>query len=126
MTAHTPIVSDLYPEEIYQIKDRVLIVLTTSWESVSEEDKTLLAKILGAIRLSLDGVQIISQQKPDFQAIKMLSPKWVIRFSNDYPKDYYKAESIEGSIIVNSHLLSDLDDARKKSLWMALKGFLQP
>jgi hypothetical protein len=127
MEARPTMIADLYQEEIYQIKDRVLIVLAVSWDSLSQDDKVLLSKILGAIRLSLDGVQIISQQSLDFQYISNLAPKWVIQFSNEATDDipYYVATTIEGVSLIKSHTLGDLDDARKKSLWMALKGLIQ-
>jgi hypothetical protein len=75
----------------------------------------------------LDGVQIVSQQNPDIHAVKKLAPKWVIQFSNETTDEipYYAVTSVEGLSLIKSHGLSDLDDARKKSLWMALKGLLQ-
>lgn len=127
MEARPTVIADLYKDEIYQIKDRVLIILTVSWDTLSNDDKVLLSKILGAIRLSLDGVQIVSQQNPDIHAVKKLEPKWVIQFSSETTDDipYYIVTPVEGLSLIKSHALGDLDDARKKSLWMALKGLLQ-
>lgn len=127
MAVRQPQVTDLYQEEIYKIKDQVLIVLSSPWQSISQEEKTLLSKILGAIKLSLDSVQIISKKNLDFKFIKNYAPKWVLQFSNDSDSEfpYYIVTSIEGVSIIKSHVLADLDDARKKSLWMALKGLFQ-
>lgn len=126
MNSRQPMAIDLYTEEIYQIKDRVLIVLSGSWDSISEDDKTLLAKILGAVKLSIDGVQIITQKKLDLSAIHQFTPKWVIQFSSDEPDNssYYEVEMQKGFSLIKSHALSDLNDARKKSLWQALKSLL--
>lgn len=126
MDSRSPIVADLFQEELYEIKDRVLIVLPEPWESVSTEDKTLLSKILGAVKLHIDGVQIINQPSLTQAVLETLSPKWAIRFSNDASDSlpYYSATAVGGCKVIKSHPLAELDDARKKNLWMALKGLL--
>ncbi len=126
MDPRSPIVADLFQEEIYEIKDRVLIVLAEPWESVSPEDKLLLSKILGAVKLHMDGVQIINQPSFTPEALKTLSPKWAIRFSSDASDSlpYYEATAVDECKVIKSHPLAELDDARKKNLWMALKGLL--
>ncbi len=127
MTFRSPVVSDLYPEEIYKIKDRVLIMLAEPWDSISATDKTLLTKILGAVKLSIEGVQIITQSDGDLSVINQMEPKWVIQFINEESGNipFYQVTTQEGYSIIKSHSLCDLDDSRKKSLWAALKGLVQ-
>lgn len=126
MDSRSPIVADLFQEELYEIKDRVLVVLAEPWESVSTEDKTLLSKILGAVKLHIDGVQIIHPPSFTPEVLKTLSPKWAIRFSNDATDNlpYYETTAVGECKVIKSHPLAELDDARKKNLWMALKGLL--
>ena len=87
----------------------------------------MLSKILGAVKLSIDGVQIITQKKLDPSALQQFTPKWVIQFSSNEPNDsnYYKVELQNDFLLIKSHALSDLDDTRKKNLWQALKSLFK-
>ena len=127
MPLRPPVRADLYQEEMYVIKNRVLVLLDDSWESLTAAEKTLLSKILGAVNLSLDGVQVVSFPTEPLKSIQPLSPKWVIQFTGEKTDSlpFYEVTTQQGYSIIKSHRLSDLDDARKKSLWKALKGIIQ-
>ena len=49
---------NLYQEELYRIPGKVIVVISRPWEEITYEDRTLLSKILGSVKLSLASVQI--------------------------------------------------------------------
>ena len=60
MTQTHPL-ENLYSEELYSLPPKVLIVISKPWSEIQEDEKTLLGKILGAVKLSLSSVQIINR-----------------------------------------------------------------
>jgi hypothetical protein len=113
----------LYHEDIYTIPATALIVLNKEWASISEEEKTLLTKILGAVRLSPATVQIVAKPDVSLESIKQLGATKVIVFGSSVKEliKPYENTTLNGMTIVIADALSDLDDAKKKSLWLTLK-----
>lgn len=117
----------LYQEDIYGIKDPIIIVLDKPWEKTTEEEKTLLNKILGSIKLTLDHVSIIHQLNVKVGDLNIYQPCRVIAFgvklSDAHPAYQYHVSPGVSFIQVDS--LGTLTDVMKKNLWAALKtGFL--
>jgi DNA polymerase III psi subunit len=117
----------LYQEDLYLIKNPIVIVVDKPWEATTEEEKTLLSKILGSIKLSLDQVAIIHQpgiRLDDFniyQSCRVIS--FGVKLSDSLQHYQYHPSSTISFIQADS--LSNLTDVTKKSLWVALKaGFL--
>jgi ABC-type cobalamin transport system ATPase subunit len=115
----------LYQEDIYLLRSRTLVVLDKPWDHLTEADQTLLAKILGAVRLTLAGVQIISSEHVSDTLIKTFRPDRVIIFGSTFENlRRYEHVTRDGVSIVLADSLNELDDLRKKNLWGALKQML--
>ena len=88
-----------------------------------EEERQLLAKILGAIKLNLDSVRIVEQSQFNLSSW-VEKPEIVLCFS-PAPDALNKYEVIEvnGASLILSNPLSELtaDDVSKRKLWLALK-----
>ncbi len=118
-----PIFESLYTEELYDLTPKISVVIATPWEKVTEEERQLLAKILGSVKLSLETVLII-EQTPFNLSTWLEKPKKVICFSPASGEmNKYEVVEIEGVTLVLSNPLSLLipDDASKRKLWLALK-----
>lgn len=117
------IFESLYTEELYNLTSKISVVMAIPWEKVTEEERLLLAKILGSVKLSLEKVQIIEQ--PQFNLSTWLEkPKKVICFSPALVEiNKYEVVEVEDVTLVLSNPLSLLipDDASKRKLWLALK-----
>lgn len=118
-----PVFESLYTEELYLPLPKTTVVIPTPWIKVSEQERLLLSKILGSVKLSLDSVRIIEQ--PQFNLSTWVEkPKKVICFS-PAPSALSKYEVIEaeGTSMVLSNPITELipDDASKRKLWLALK-----
>lgn len=113
----------IYTEELYKIPSRTIVLLPIPWETLTEEQVTLLGKILGSVRLSIAGVQIVCREKADVHEFDILNPSVIISFGTLLnPKiDSYTLGEVDGIRIIQSDILSALDDIKKKNLWGALK-----
>lgn len=113
----------LYQEDLYQVSDSVLVLIDRPWEALREEDKTLLAKILGSVKLSIDQVRIATARETSITVLEVYSPTKIISFGVKISesKDIYKNQQIGTTSLILSDTLDQLDDVRKKSLWVALK-----
>lgn len=118
-----PVEEYIFHEDIYQLRLRPVVIIDKPWKEVSAEESGLLAKILGAIKHSLDSVNIVHQ--PQLEVGKLsFKPEKVICFGN-VAKGlalYEPMEADQVSIVI-SESLSDLlkNDAARKQLWQGLK-----
>ena len=120
----SPILFDsLYPEGLFAIPSPPTIILDQSWGAITPVEKTLLEKILAAIKQSLSSVTIQHQDSLDL-SVWVEKPQRVIYFGRPVKGiPLYEAVEANGATIVASESLKDLslnEDARKK-LWLALK-----
>jgi hypothetical protein len=119
-------IEQIFVDNIYHIKGKVLVALSVSLESHSAEEITLLTKILGSAKLSIEGVQIICKEDTTIHEIKNYDPSIVILFGVTLTPaiNTYSPETLEGITIISADSLSNLNDTKKKSLWAAIKqGF---
>jgi hypothetical protein len=115
----------LYQEDIYLLPPKTLVVLDKPWDHLTEPDQLLLSKILGAVRLTLAGVQIISLETVSGPLIKTFRPDRVIVFGSAFENlKRYEHLTRDGISIVLADSLNQLDDLKKKNLWGALKQML--
>ena len=122
MTQTYPL-ENLYTEELYNLPPKVLIVISKPWSQIQEEEKTLLGKILSAVKLSLSSVQIINRAEfvvADFGAFR---PSCIVAFGANLKNSTKMYEKImnEQTAIVVADELHQLDDLRKRNLWLTLK-----
>lgn len=113
----------LYQEDIYSITDSILIVVDKPWGEISEEDRILLSKILGSVKLSLNKVQIVHSTDATLDSLKVYQPSKIISFGAKLSDSHelYKNHIIGNTSLIQSDVLHKLDDVSKKNLWMALK-----
>lgn len=117
----------LYQEDLYQLTDSILILVDKSWEEMRDEDKTLLSKILGSVKLSMDNVQVLHRSSTNLQDLLPYQPSKIISFgvSLQESTELYTVKNHQGVSFINSEALSSLTDGSKKSLWNALKQLFQ-
>lgn len=112
----------IYTEEIYLIT-KTTVVLNQPWDNVAAADKTLLEKILSAVKLTLNDVDILHQSVLDLGALPT-RPRRLIYFGGAVT-GLSSLEVIDaaGSSVIIAPSLNELqsDDAAKKKLWGALK-----
>ncbi len=117
----------LYQEDLYQLTDTILILVDKPWEEMRDEDKTLLGKILGSVKLSMDKVQVLHRYSTSLQELIQYQPSKLISFGVALQEnaELYTVKNHEGVYFINSEALSSLTDVSKKSLWIALKQLFQ-
>ena len=120
----SPLILDsLYPEGLFTISPSPTIILDQPWETFTSAEKTLLEKILAAIKLSPNSITIRYQDSLDLSTW-VEKPQRVIYFGKQIKGiPLYEAVEANGVSIVASESLRSIsisDDARKK-LWQALK-----
>lgn len=114
---------NLYQEELYAIPSRTLIIIDKPWELVRDDERNLLAKILGSVKLSLSAVQIVHRGDLDASDLAVYNPTRIISFGvkvSPVQKEY-EYVPVDGHHILVADSLGALDDARKKNLWLALR-----
>jgi DNA polymerase III psi subunit len=116
-------VSDvIFTEELYLIR-RTTLIFSQPVDTISEQDRTLLDKILQAVKLSFHDVTVVHQSTLDLGALAM-RPKRVIYFGTPVTGlSPFEVISVDGSSIVLAPALSALhnDPASKQKLWIALR-----
>jgi DNA polymerase III psi subunit len=117
----------IFTEELYQLNNPVLVIIPTRWNELKSDHIVLLSKILGSVKLSLEGVTILTMPEIDFTIISTYNPKWILSFGSKVPENIkpYSPESLIGYRIIQSDSFAALDDTKKKSLWGALKQEFQ-
>ena len=119
----TTVSTATYQEELYQIPSRVLIVLSRNWNEISDEEKTTLSKILAAVKLNFAKVHIITRKAFTPDELSAYAPSKIISFGASLKTSSKLYENLpfgSGSII-SAEDFPLLDDAKKKSLWLALR-----
>jgi len=113
----------LFTEELFLIKPGVIVVIAPSWADLTREEKLKLSEILKAVKLTLEGVQIIEQPELDLAGFGT-KPDRVIYFGPQVA-GLVKYELIQanGTSLVLSDPLRDLlkDDTLRKKLWGSLR-----
>lgn len=113
----------LYQEELYVLPSPLLIVLSTPWNDLAVEELTTLTRMLNAVKLNLASVQIIVRKDFTIEELSAYSPERILAFGSSLKgsSTVYENLSIGGVSVIISESLGQLDDAKKKNLWMALK-----
>ena len=122
MSQSNPLES-LYQEELYVLPSPLLIILSKPWAELTSEELTTLTRMVQAVKLNLASVQIIVQKDFTIADLAAYSPKRVLAFGATFGSttSLYENLNSEGVSVIISESLDKLDDAKKKSLWVALK-----
>jgi DNA polymerase III psi subunit len=113
----------IFSEPLYTVQTPPTIVVNQPWEKIGNDERVLLSKILGAIRLTLDSVSIKHQTSLDLSHW-IQKPKHLIYFGEPVKGlQQYEVVEANGVSIVISESLADLlqNDTARKKLWQALK-----
>lgn len=121
--SQTNALESLYQEELYVLPSPLLIVLSTPWNDLAVEELTTLTRMLNAVKLNLASVQIIVRKDFTIEELSAYSPERILAFGSSLKgsSTVYENLSIGGVSVIISESLGQLDDAKKKNLWMALK-----
>jgi hypothetical protein len=117
----------LYQEEIYKIGPKLLIVIDKPWSEVSGDENILLEKILKALKLSLAAVQIQTTFQFSVEDFKIFSPSFIIAFGSKLKNSdkMYEAIQMDGTTLVAADGLDNLDEVKKRNLWITLRQLFQ-
>ena len=121
--SQSSVIESLYQEELYQIPSRMLIILSRPWEEHTEEERTVLTKMLAAVKLSMASVQILIHNDFTLDTIAPLAPTKVLALGAPLRSSdkVYEHLSMNGVSIIVADAIHKLDDVKKKNLWIALK-----
>ncbi len=111
----------LFSEELYNIPARVVVVISRSWETYSADDKVLIGKILGSVKLDLNSVQILQLASVTDDALAALKANKILVFGSQSSMKPYEVTQAQGFCVIQADDPSVLDDTKKKSLWIALR-----
>ena len=113
----------LYQEELYVVRSRTLVLINKEWNEFTEEQRILLSKILASVKLSLSSVQVLKRGDLSVSDLMSLNPQRVISFGVQISpiQKLYEFVPLDGIPIIVSDALDQLDDLKKKNLWVALR-----
>ncbi|MEO7991009.1 MAG: hypothetical protein ABI663_15785 [Chryseolinea sp.] len=113
----------LFQEELYILPSPLLIILSKPWGELTAEELNTLTRMLNAVKLSLASVQIIIRKEFTLEELSAYSPERILAFGSSLKESsaLYENLSIGGISVIISESLSQLDDTKKKNLWIALK-----
>jgi hypothetical protein len=112
----------LFNEELYTIPPIVTIVINKSWEAITEEHKLLLSKILASVKVGLSSARVVYRDAVTMDDLKTLGGQRILIFGSQLQINPYENIQAQGFSVIRADDLAALDDAKKKSLWLALKN----
>ncbi|HEX6889658.1 MAG TPA: hypothetical protein VF141_03160 [Chryseolinea sp.] len=123
-------VEHLYQEELYSLGPKVLVIIPIPWDTLSESDQLLLSKILGSVKRTLASVQVLTLKEVDIDVLLFYRPSRIIAFGTSIKVQGeiiqpYKSFRHDQILVIQADRLDQLDDAKKKNLWNALKDMFQ-
>lgn len=120
---HPEIKESTFPEELYNIPPKPVVAIPTPWKSISDAEKALLEKILGAVKLSINHVTVVHTAQLD--VLKWTDkPSHVLAFGLEMTGfSLYEPFEVQGIKVIISPTLSALDSDKdgKAKLWAGLK-----
>jgi hypothetical protein len=113
----------IFTEDLYQLNRKAVVLIPAPWPALLPEHLALLNKILHSVKLTLDGVQVFSCNAITIEALQCYNPSFILSFGSTLssPVKAYSSETVNGIKVVYADALEQLDDAKKKNLWAALK-----
>jgi hypothetical protein len=114
---------NLYQEELYLIAPSTLILVDKPWNDITDDEKLLLNKILGSVKLSLAMVTVQHREDTSVNDLLPSNVQRLISFGVEVSpiQKRYEFVPVDGLKAIVADGLSDLDDSRKKNLWLALR-----
>jgi hypothetical protein len=123
VSLNTLVAESLYQEDIYLIPGKTVILIPIEWGAVSPEDRNTLSKILAAVKLKLEMVQIISVAAVSVEKLLPFSPARVISFGVNLQPEVkpYDTTVLNDIKVIYADAIPALDDQKKRNLWLALR-----
>lgn len=113
----------LYQEELYQVSVPAIFIMDQSWDELAEADQLTLTKMIGALKLNPASVQMLTLSNLKAEDLYALAPARIVVLGTNFQSSSKQYEPVVfgGNTFVVADSITKLDDARKKSLWLALK-----
>ncbi len=89
---------------------------------MTDDHKALLAKILGSVKVNLASARIIHRDQVSSKELQDFAAPRILLFGTQADVNAYEHVQAQGFSVIKADELGALDDAKKKSLWVALKG----
>jgi len=112
-----------YPEEIFLLGPRPMVVINKTWEQLGDKERELLNKIISALKFSIDSVTIVTQSSLDIDSFKAKTIQLI--YFGDAPAGVasYELQEAHGISFICSESLTQLleNEPARKQLWLSLK-----
>lgn len=117
------VLENLYTEELYQVPSKVIVVIPKPWKEITEDERLVLSRMLVAVKLSMAAVHIVVKPQFSLEDFAAFPPKKVLAFGASFNSSSKLCEllTMNGTSLILADALGQLDDAKKKSLWQALR-----
>lgn len=119
----TALTKSTFSEEVYRVPDNVLVLIPDAWEKVGSQEEALLSKILGSVRLSLASVRILAVKSLTMDELLRANASKVLSFGVPVAgvANKYEAQLAGEVTVIVADRVIELDEIRKKNLWLSLK-----
>lgn len=113
----------IFNNELYPLPERVIVLIPVPWEKMSVDQITQLRKILGFVKFSLEGVQILTYEEVAVSDLKVFNASVVLSFGTKLTPSLspYETHTVKGAQIIYATALGSLGDHEKRNLMSALK-----
>lgn len=100
-----------------------MVVLPRPWNAYSSDDHHLLHKILTSVHVNPDTINIIVQPRLDLKKLAHFFPERVLAFGAEGEEgiSLYQEVPAQGFTVIRADDLNQLDEQKKKNLWVALR-----
>lgn len=113
----------MFQEDLYQFTASIVVVLGRAWETYTSDERELLQKILNSVKVDINAVHIVAEGSTNLESLRPFAPSRVLIFGTQVKEDIpsYEDTVVRGFRVIRAHDLHELDDDRKKNLWLALR-----
>lgn len=112
-----------FPEEIYHLRFRPVVVIGEGWSKLGDKERELLKKIISALRISLDEVTIVSQSALDVTQYNHKASQLIYFGNVPAGVSYYEVLHFGDLSFICAESLAQLleNEPARKQLWQGLK-----
>lgn len=115
--------NQLFHEELYQFATPVIVVLPRGWDSYTVEEQLLLNKILTSVKTDFNSIKMMIGRSIQPESLGIYRPARVLIFGGEpgEPAEKYQQVAARGFMVIWADDLNEMDDQKKKNLWIALR-----